>query len=55
MKPLKCCCNGDGRPVCAPSKVLCKECLEALDKKINETFGKFFKTAPDITNRRART
>jgi hypothetical protein len=26
-----------------------------LDKKINETFGKFFKTAPDITNRRART
>jgi len=27
------CVRGDGRPVCPPSKVLCKECLKKLDAK----------------------
>lgn len=34
MKPLASCANGDGRPIKAPSKVLCAECLDALGKKI---------------------
>jgi len=29
------CCNGDGRPVKAPSKVLCAECLAKLSEKMN--------------------
>lgn len=33
VKALTECANGDRRPVCAPSKVLCRECLDALDKK----------------------
>lgn len=38
-KPLEKCCNGDGRPVQPPSWVLCKECLDALDKKMHEVLG----------------
>ena len=34
MKPLPACVNGDQRPICPPSKVLCRECLEALSKKM---------------------
>lgn len=34
MKPLSACCNGDGRPVQPPSKVLCKECFAELDKQM---------------------
>lgn len=30
---LKTCCNGDGRPIQPPSEVLCKECLDELDRK----------------------
>lgn len=29
------CCNGCDAPVCPPSEVLCKVCLDALDKKIH--------------------
>lgn len=36
MKPLKSCCNGDGRPVKPPSFVLCAECFAALDKQMND-------------------
>ena len=49
MKPLAHCCNGDGRPVQPPSKVLCKECLDKLlDKMIalGERFGKREVKAP---------
>ena len=28
------CHNGDGRPVQPPSRVLCRECLDALTEKI---------------------
>jgi len=31
---MKYCVNNDGKPVHPPSKVLCKECLEALGKKM---------------------
>ena len=37
MKPFKWCCNcGPGHPVCPPSKVICRECLN----KISDTFQK---------------
>jgi len=42
FKALTHCCNGDGRPVQPPSKVLCKECLTALSAKfdqLRETLG----------------
>jgi len=28
------CVNGCDAPVCPPSKVLCKKCLKALDRKM---------------------
>lgn len=31
----KLCVNGDSRPVQAPSKVLCKECLDDLDRNLD--------------------
>ena len=34
QKKLVRCVNGDGRPIYSPSKVLCKECFEALDRKM---------------------
>lgn len=34
MKPLKYCYNGDGHPVCPPSKVLCRECLDKVSLDI---------------------
>ena len=40
MRELKECCNGDGRPIQWPSKVLCKECLAKLDQKMRQLFGK---------------
>lgn len=33
------CSNGCDRPVKAPSKVLCAECLDVLDKKMRALFG----------------
>lgn len=33
---IKYCMNGDGNPVCPPSKVICKECMD----KIALTFEK---------------
>jgi hypothetical protein len=30
MKALVLCVNGDGRPVCPPSKVVCRECLDKI-------------------------
>lgn len=38
---MKNCVNGCQRPVQEPSKVLCKECLEKLDRKFHG-FGDFF-------------
>lgn len=35
-KPLKFCCNGDGRPVHPPSWVLCAECFAKLDAKFQQ-------------------
>lgn len=31
---MKLCVNGDGRPVCPPSKVICKECMDAITAKL---------------------
>ena len=43
MKPLKYCANGDGNPVCPPSKVICKDCMrkvrESMEKMIKEMRG----------------
>ena len=33
------CCNGDGRPVSPPSRVLCAECLAVLSAKIEKLLG----------------
>jgi len=30
MKALSRCANGDGRPVCPPSKVLCRQCMDKV-------------------------
>lgn len=34
MAARRTCVNGDGRPIQKPSKVLCAECLAALDRKM---------------------
>lgn len=39
MKPLTACCNGDGRPIQPPSKVLCKKCLAELDRQMHALLG----------------
>jgi hypothetical protein len=31
---LELCANNDGRKVCPPSKVLCKECLDLIGEKL---------------------
>lgn len=28
------CVNGDGHPVCPPSKVICKECMDKILKRL---------------------
>ena len=35
VKFMQTCCKGDGRPVQAPSNVLCAECLAGLSEKMN--------------------
>jgi len=41
MKPLKSCVNGDGRPVCSPSLVLCEECLDGIEDKLEKMIKAF--------------
>ncbi len=41
MKPLKFCANGDGRPVCPPSKVICKECLDEISRTLEKMIEDF--------------
>ena len=40
MKALKYCANGDGNPVCPPSKVVCRQCMnkvaKTLEKMVND-------------------
>jgi hypothetical protein len=36
MEPLKFCANGDGNPVCPPSKVICRECIDKVSKKLEK-------------------
>ena len=28
------CANDDGRPICPPSKVLCRECMDMIGEKL---------------------
>lgn len=42
-KPLKFCCNGDGRPVQPPSWVLCAECLRKMGEKFHKLSEQFKK------------
>jgi hypothetical protein len=44
FKALKFCCNGDGKPVQPPSKVLCADCLAKLSQKF-EDLRKLFEPA----------
>ena len=32
MKALEFCANGDGNPVCPPSKVICRKCMDKISK-----------------------
>jgi len=34
FKPFKFCVNKDGNPVCPPSKVLCKSCLDKISRDL---------------------
>ena len=34
------CSNGDGRPVCPPSKVLCRECMDMIGEKLRALLAK---------------
>ena len=34
------CCNDDGRPVCPPSKVLCRECMDTIGEKLRALLAK---------------
>ena len=36
FKQLKFCVNGDGKPVCPPSKVLCRDCLNDIPRKLEQ-------------------
>jgi hypothetical protein len=47
FKPLKFCANGDGNPVCPPSKVICRECID----KISSTLDKIIK---DLAKKKKR-
>lgn len=40
-KPLATCVNGDGRPVQAPSWVLCRVCLDRLSEKMHTLLSVF--------------
>ena len=33
---LKFCANGDGNPVCPPSKVICKKCMDKISDTISD-------------------
>lgn len=34
MQQLEKCANGDGNPVCPPSKVICKVCIDRITKRL---------------------
>ena len=46
MKTLKFCYHGDGNPVCPPSKVLCRKCLDGISDTLA---GMIKKMEPKIT------
>ena len=41
FKALDFCANGDGNPVCPPSKVICKECLGRISKELDKMVKDF--------------
>jgi len=34
MEALKSCANGDGNPVCPPSKVICRKCMDKISSTL---------------------
>jgi len=40
MKPFKFCVHGDGNPVCPPSLVLCRECLDGISNTFSAMISK---------------
>lgn len=57
MKALLFCANGDGNPVCPPSKVICRKCMDKISSNLKniitdmkrETFGDEAKYFSDDT------
>jgi len=45
MNPLKSCANGCDAPVQAPSKVLCKKCLDELSEKFKQLAERYAEKA----------
>jgi hypothetical protein len=39
MKALSHCANGDGNPVCPPSKVICRACLDKITSNLEDMLG----------------
>ena len=39
------CCNGDGRQICPPSKVLCRECMDMIGEKLRAILARAEKRA----------
>ena len=40
MKALKYCYNGDGNPVCPPSKVICRACMDKIRRTLEDMIKK---------------
>lgn len=36
MKALKYCVNGDGNPVCPPSKAICRQCMDKISENLRK-------------------
>lgn len=36
MKALRFCANGDGNPVCPPSKVICRKCMDKITSSMED-------------------
>ena len=49
MRPLESCANGDGNPVCPPSLVICRACMD----KITETLHEMLRKAEEIERPRS--
>jgi hypothetical protein len=35
------CVNGDGRPICPPSKVICRECMDLIRQRLVDEIARY--------------